>query len=771
MVWDGSTLPPWLNSMNPSESPVMVLINLLFLSLLSAGGGSHRIVDQKWEPIGLSGGGALYNPAISPANPSEMMLNCDMSAAYVSHNTGSTWSMINHHQLRSNTRCRPAFHPTDPATIFAANGSSGLSVSHDSGDHWEPIGGLKGSLTGDIVIDGGNPSHMLVGIGNEVWISMNGGETWLPCNGIAGDYVTGHFDRTSSNDNRIVYVATTTGIWRSDDAGQTWGLRTSGLPSSDIKAFAAGSNPTKKQVILYCSITSTVGRSRVEGGIYRSFDRGESWESAMGQGLNFDLAAFDEWAMGPVAQYPYLATTNADPTCVYASNTSTGVPPPHQASVYVSRNSGSTWTSTFQADPRYSGLNVEQDYTVVADGQFYQDLLNVNVDQGNPDNAVVTTGGSCYTTSDRGAHWKVAHTKVSTVSNSSHQTWLCNGLVVTSTWNYAIDPFDKNRHFICYTDLGLALSEDKGKSWEWWSAKGRAPWRNTCYELAFDPESPGRVWGAFSEIHDIPNGNIIWGNHNAKGKGGICVSDDHGVHWRPSKQGLPEAPATSVALDAHSQAETRTLYAGFFGYGVYRSDNNGGSWEAKNLGLGTDQNRRVTRVIVHPDGTIFALVTAHLKEKDFQGDGAGVYSSSDKGEHWKCITESHPLFWPKDISVDSRDSRIIYVGTADARKDQAGVWRSKDGGAHWNLIFQAGPEHFGAYLHPAHPYWIYATLTEGAPGAGLWLSKDDGQTWKSFSGLPFSNIQRVVPDPSDPNSIYVTTFGGSVWKGPADAGD
>ena len=59
------------------------------------------------------------------------------------------------------------------------------------------------------------------------------------------------------------------------------------------------------------------------------------------------------------------------------------------------------------------------------------------------------------------------------------------------------------------------------------------------------------------------------------------------------------------------------------------------------------------------------------------------------------------------------------------------------------------------------------TLTEGAPGAGLWLSRDNGQTWDEFDDLPFSNIQRVEFDPNDRARIYVTTFGGSVWRGPA----
>jgi hypothetical protein len=59
-------------------------------------------------------------------------------------------------------------------------------------------------------------------------------------------------------------------------------------------------------------------------------------------------------------------------------------------------------------------------------------------------------------------------------------------------------------------------------------------------------------------------------------------------------------------------------------------------------------------------------------------------------------------------------------------------------------------------------------LTESAPGAGLWLSKDNGSTWRAFISLPFSNVQRVEFDSSNPSGIYVTTFGGSVWYGSAE---
>jgi hypothetical protein len=66
----------------------------------------------------------------------------------------------------------------------------------------------------------------------------------------------------------------------------------------------------------------------------------------------------------------------------------------------------------------------------------------------------------------------------------------------------------------------------------------------------------------------------------------------------------------------------------------------------------------------------------------------------------------------------------------------------------------------------AIPIRIYMTLTEGAPGPGLWLSQDNGRHWEPFRDLPFSNIQRLTFDSRDETRIYVTTFGGSVWHGP-----
>jgi photosystem II stability/assembly factor-like uncharacterized protein len=223
-----------------------------------------------------------------------------------------------------------------------------------------------------------------------------------------------------------------------------------------------------------------------------------------------------------------------------------------------------------------------------------------------------------------------------------------------------------------------------------------------------------------------------------------------------------------VVVDPRSPKGTRVLYAGLFGAGVYKSLDNGRSWTAQNEGLGTANNRRVCRVVLHPDGTLFALVTALRQNGRYVPEGVGLYRSRDGAASWTLVNHALPLLWPKGFTVDAHDSRILYLSGSDAgAQEQGGLYRSRDGGETWRRLARQGPEHFGAFLHPKRPGWIYMTLTEGAPDAGLWLSRDDGATWQPITRLPFSNAQRVTFDPQNPDRIYVTTFGGSVWQGPA----
>ncbi len=761
-----------LKSPSPARCLALTLFVLISTCCQPAVRSAERGGPIPWEPLGLSGGGGMFSPAVSPADPDLMMLNCDMSAAYITSDGGRNWRMINQGQLRTDTRCRPGFHPTDPNVIYASSGGR-LRVSRDRGVSFRPIGDLRESLYGEIAINPADPSMILVGIRNGgCRLSRDAGKSWEECKGPSGQVIAFHFDRTSQR-SQIMFAATNAGIWRSGDVGRTWQEKTSGLPSEEIQGFAGGSDPKNGRTMLYTTVPSKTVGDRFSGGVYRSQDLGDNWQSAMGRGINTDTEKADQWAYGSIAQYKQLLTTDADPDTVYVFNTSTGFHPPHHDTVYRSDDAGETWRDTYFEDPRFDQYNIAPNYVTASTGQCFKGggvPFGVAICNSDPDR-VILVRGQVHLTHDGSKKWFNGHTYPAAGATPGPKSpWVCNGLVVTTTWHYYIDPFEANRHYIAYTDIGLARSLDAGATWVWWDKNSWAPWRNTCYEMAFDPDTPGKIWGAFSNVHDIPNDNIISERHGHDGPGGVCVSRDFAASWKPEATGIPPKPVTSIVLDPASPKDNRTLYTGVFDQGVYKSTDDGRTWTLKKSGLGDPQNMRVSRVALHPDGTLFAMICAKrpAARQPLISEGVGLYRSTDAAETWRKVNISQTFLYPKDFSVHPDDSDIILIGTCDANweDESGGLWRTTDGGRTFKRIGRQARQTFGGYFHPANAGWIYMTLTEGAAGAGLWLTQDDGGTWQPFKDLPFSNIQRVVFDPTNPAITYVTTFGGSVWRGP-----
>ena len=63
-------------------------------------------------------------------------------------------------------------------------------------------------------------------------------------------------------------------------------------------------------------------------------------------------------------------------------------------------------------------------------------------------------------------------------------------------------------------------------------------------------------------------------------------------------------------------------------------------------------------------------------------------------------------------------------------------------------------------VNPRRPEQVF--FSTGAHG--LWLSTDGGGHWKQSERIPFAAINRVCFHPTEKDLIYVTTFGGGVFK-------
>src|SRR5256885_13256747 len=96
--------------------------------LLLASSWAERPGD--FRVIGPGGGGAMFNPTISPHDANTVLVSCDMSGSYITHDGGRTWRMFN---LRGVVNFF-VFGPLDPQTMYAH--ATGLWRSVDGGVRW-----------------------------------------------------------------------------------------------------------------------------------------------------------------------------------------------------------------------------------------------------------------------------------------------------------------------------------------------------------------------------------------------------------------------------------------------------------------------------------------------------------------------------------------------------------------------------------------------------------------------------------------------------------
>ncbi|HEY3119225.1 MAG TPA: hypothetical protein VGL15_01265, partial [Vicinamibacteria bacterium] len=430
---------------------------------------------------------------------------------------------------------------------------------------------------------------------------------------------------------------------------------------------------------------------------------------------------------------------------------------------------GRSWTIVHSEADRPS-QNLEGSWIearALEDGHsvWFDAPYDLAVAPGDPDVCYATDLFRTYRTQDGGRTWA----EVNSASRGDDR-WVSRGLDVTSSYGVHWDPFDAKRVFITYTDIGLFRSEDGAETWTGSSRGIPRNWRNTTYWIAFDPEVRGLVWGAFSGTHDLPRPKMWRRTDPNHFQGGVGISEDGGRTWAPSNAGMPESAITHVLLDPASPASRRTLYATGFGRGVFKSTDNGRTWSLKNDGI--DQRQpfawRITRA---PEGTLY-LVVARRSERGRIGDAddGALYRSTDGAEHWTRMPLPAGTNGPNGLAVDPRDPRRLYLaswGVATPGGDTGGgIFLSTDAGATWRNVLPRSQHVYDVTIDPRDPSILYASGFDQA----AFRSTDRGETWSRLGGFNFKWGHRVIPDQTDASKVYVTTFGGSVWHGPA-AGD
>ncbi|AWW32134.1 hypothetical protein DN752_19425 [Echinicola strongylocentroti] len=261
----------------------------------------------KFRNVGPTRGGRVTTVAGVEEKPGTFYMGSTGGGVWKTDDYGVTYHNLSDGYFSSPSIGAIAIYQKNPKIIYVGTGSDGLRSnviagkgvykSNDGGKSWEHIGLPNAGLIGAVEVHPDNPEIAFVAaIGqpfqpNEdrgVYKTVDGGKNW--------DKVLFHSDTVGAVDlefapdnSDIVYTALwraerkpwtvisgadgVGGVYKSTDGGKTWEKKTSGLPTGligKIDLAVSKADPNR----LY-ALVEAPGE---EGGLYRSNDRGESFE-------------------------------------------------------------------------------------------------------------------------------------------------------------------------------------------------------------------------------------------------------------------------------------------------------------------------------------------------------------------------------------------------------------------------------------------------------------------------------------------------------------
>ena len=264
--------------------------------------------------------------------------------------------------------------------------------------------------------------------------------------------------------------------------------------------------------------------------------------------------------------------------------------------------------------------------------------------------------------------------------------------------------------------------------------------------------------------------------YHGTSSGGVWRTDNGGATWRNISDG--QFRRASVGALAIADADPCVIYAGMgecglrsnvtHGDGVYKSLDGGETW--RHIGLAETQN--IARIRIHPNNPdlVYAAAFGH---RFGPNEERGVYRSSDGGERWELILHKGPDVGAIDLTMDPKNSRVLYAATWQARVypwshstsgPGSALYKTTDGGDSWTEVsanpgFPAGNRgRIGVTASPMRRNRVWA-IVDAAEG-GIYRSDDGGANWtwlsddRNFRVRPWY-FGHVLADPVDPDGVYV----------------
>ena len=244
----------------------------------------------------------------------------------------------------------------------------------------------------------------------------------------------------------------------------------------------------------------------------------------------------------------------------------------------------------------------------------------------------------------------------------------------------------------------------------------------------------GPVGNRTTSIVGVPGQPYIY--YAGSASGGIFKTSDGGIHWEAIFDGQPVSSIGSLAI---APSDPNVIWAGTgeawirshisVGAGIYKSTDAGKTWKL----MGLEKTGRIGHIAIDPKNPDIVLACALGHAYGPQPE-RGVFRTTDGGKTWDRVLFVDENCGCSDIAMDANNPRILF----------AGMW----------------------------PFEIHTWGREsGGPGSGLYMSRDEGATWKKLTGhgLPTRTTGKfaLAIARSNSNRVYalIETGDGVPYKG------